>query len=219
MVFPIHSFLSPTSPFPTRWLPRLVRHFSCGTMRMLRLPSARPLALGFLRTTVTSLTPFLSLASGSWSCSRCAWALVYRSRHMLRFFLQEEASRISQVPRVPFRAFALLSDPGRISTPSLLRRFDSAPAVQTTKAPTSGHYFEAQSHGLAPAPYASCRHRCQLRNVRFRLVASLCRVGFFTHWVPVLCFRVLFSIRLHALPHILGLLDATATPELLILLV
>ena len=149
MVFPIHSFLSPTSPFPTRWLPRLVRHFSCGTMRMLRLPTARPLALGFLRTTVTSLTPFLSLASGSWSCSRCAWALVYRSRHMLRFFLQEEASRISQVPRVPFRAFALLSDPGRISTPSLLRRFDSAPAVQTTKAPTSGHYFEAQSHGFS----------------------------------------------------------------------
>jgi len=116
---------------------------------MLRLPTARPLALGFLRTTVTSLTPFLSLASGSWSCSRCAWALVYRSRHMLRFFLQEEASRISQVPRVPFRAFALLSDPGRISTPSLLRRFDSAPAVQTTKAPTSGHYFEAQSHGFS----------------------------------------------------------------------
>src|ERR1700758_5689018 len=34
------------------------------------------------------------------------------------------------------RAFALLSDPGRISTPSLLRRLDSAPAVQTTKAPT-----------------------------------------------------------------------------------
>jgi voltage-dependent potassium channel beta subunit len=41
--------------------------------------------------------------------------------------LLEEVSRISQVPRVPFRAFALLLDPGRISTPSLLRRFDSAP--------------------------------------------------------------------------------------------
>ena len=47
MVFPIHSFLSPTSPFPTRWLPRLVRHFSCGTMRMLRLPVAPPVALRF----------------------------------------------------------------------------------------------------------------------------------------------------------------------------
>ena len=30
--------------------------------------------------------------------------------------LLEEVSRISQVPRVPFRAFALLLDPGRIST-------------------------------------------------------------------------------------------------------
>jgi hypothetical protein len=50
--------------------------------------------------------------------------------------LLEEVSRISQVPRVPFRAFAMLLDPGRFSTPSLLRRFDSAPAVRTTKAPT-----------------------------------------------------------------------------------
>jgi len=49
--------------------------------------------------------------------------------------LLEEACRISHVPREPFRAFALLSDPGRISTPSLLRRFDAAPAVRTTKAP------------------------------------------------------------------------------------
>src|SRR5271165_6532767 len=107
-------------------------------MRMLRLPAARPLALRFLRATVTSLTPFLSLASGSWSCFRDAWALVFRSRHIAPVLsLLEEDSRFSQVPRVPFRAFALLSDPGRIYTPSLLRRFDSAPDVQTTKAPAS----------------------------------------------------------------------------------
>jgi hypothetical protein len=56
-------------------------------MRMLRLPTARPLALRFLRATVTSWTPFLSLASGSWSCFRDAWALVFRFRHLLRFFL------------------------------------------------------------------------------------------------------------------------------------
>ena len=36
----------------------MVRHFSRGTMRMLRLPAAPPVALRFLRTTVTSLTPF-----------------------------------------------------------------------------------------------------------------------------------------------------------------
>src|SRR5271166_4570725 len=64
--------------------------------------------------------PFLSLASGSWSCFRGAWALVFRSRHLAPVLsLLEEVSRFSQVPRVPFRAFALLSDPGRISAPSL----------------------------------------------------------------------------------------------------
>jgi len=39
--------------------------------------------------------------------------------------------------------------------------------------------------------------------------------GFFAHWVPGLCFRVFLSIGSHALPHILGLLDATATPDFL----
>ena len=58
------------------------------------------------------------------------------SPHHFRFFLSwRKHGRFSHVPRVPFRAFALLSDPGRISTPSRLRRFDAAPAVRTTKAP------------------------------------------------------------------------------------
>src|ERR1700724_3804303 len=64
--------------------------------------------------------------------------------------LLEEVSRISQVPRVPFRAFALLLDPGRISTPSLLRRFDSAPAVRTTKAPTLNIISRLNHTALAP---------------------------------------------------------------------
>src|ERR1700736_6897751 len=184
-------------------------------MRMLRLPSARPLALGFLRKTVTSLTPFLSLASGSWSRSRCAWALVYRSRHMLRFFLQEEASLISQVPRVPFRAFALLLDPGRISTPSLLRRFDSAPAVRTTKAPTLNIISRLNHTALAPLHTlraAIADDYAMFASGRWLAFAGW---GCLPHWVTVLCFRVLFSFRLHALPHILCFLDATCTPVLL----
>ena len=150
MVFPIHSFLSPTSPFPTRWLPRLVRHFSRGTMRMLRLPAAPPVALrfssnnGYLLASISFRSP---RAPGVAPAAPGRWSTGFASTTPVLFM--EEASRISQVPRVPFRAFALLSDPGRISTPSLLRRFDSAPAVQTTKAPTSGHYFEAQSHGFS----------------------------------------------------------------------
>jgi len=52
--------------------------------------------------------------------------------------LAGEIGLLKSLPRgrVPFRAFALLLDPGRISAPSLLRRFDSAPVVRTTKAPT-----------------------------------------------------------------------------------
>ena len=106
-------------------------------MRMLRLPTARPLALrfpscqgylldsSFFRSPRASGVP--SAAPGRWSTGLAAPLPVLS--------LLEEACRFSQVPRVPFRAFALLLDPGRISTPSLLRRFDSAPAVRTTRAP------------------------------------------------------------------------------------
>ena len=114
-----------------------VRHFSSGTMRMLRLPAARPLALrfpsneGYLLDSSFFRSPRVSgvppAAPGRWSTGLAAPLPVLS--------LLEEVSRISHVPREPFRAFALLSDPGRIFTPSLLRRFDAAPAVRTTKAP------------------------------------------------------------------------------------
>jgi len=51
------------------------------------------------------------------------------------------------------------------------------PRGQDYEGSSIDHYFEALSHGFRTAPYASCRHRGRLRNVRFRLVASLCRVG------------------------------------------
>jgi len=114
-----------------------VRHFSCGTMRMLRLPTARPLALRF------PANGGYLLDSSSFARRGLLESLPLRlgvgrpvSPLAPVLSLLEEVSRFSQVPRVPFRAFALLLDPGRISTPSPLRRFDSAPAVRTTKAPT-----------------------------------------------------------------------------------
>src|SRR4029077_13280093 len=106
-------------------------------MRMLRLPTARPLALrfpsneGYLLDSSFFRSPRVSgvppAVPGRWSTG-LATPLPVLS-------LLEEACRISHVPREPFRAFALLSDPGRISAPSPLRRFDAAPAVRTTKAP------------------------------------------------------------------------------------
>jgi hypothetical protein len=56
--------------------------------------------------------------------------------------------------------------------------FDAAPAVLTTKAPTSIIVSRLNHTALAFAPYASCRHLCRLRNVRYWLAASLCKVGF-----------------------------------------
>src|ERR1700726_5301144 len=123
--------------------------------------------------------------------------------------LLEEVSRISQVPRVPFRAFALLLDPGRISTPSLLRRFDSAPAVQTTKAPTL--IIISRLYHTAFAPLHTLRAAIA---DDYAMFAS----GWwptFTGWASrptgsLLCVsESCFRFRLHDLPHILGLLDAT----------
>jgi hypothetical protein len=170
---------SPTSPFPTPWLPRVgsppfARYYedaktSAAHPVSLRIPSGHgyfPASLLFARYSGRGVAP---AAPGRWSTGFAP---------LLRLVPEEEVSRISQVPREPVRAFALLFDPGRISAPSPLRRFDAAPAAMTTKAPTLIFISRLNHTASAPAPYASCRHHCRLRNVRFRLVASLYRVGF-----------------------------------------
>jgi len=120
-------------------------------MRMLRLPTARPLALRF-PASGGYLLDSISFARLGLLESLPMRLGVGRPVSPLApvLSLLEEVSRISQVPRVPFRAFALLLDPGRISTPSLLRRFDSAPAVRTTKAPTLNIISRLNHTALAP---------------------------------------------------------------------
>src|SRR6201987_2647831 len=131
---------------------------------------------------VTSLTPFSFARLGLMECSRCAWALVYRSPLTTPvLFLWRKPVGSLKFPGNPFHAFALLSDPGRFSAPSPLAALRFCPAVRTTTAPTLIIISRLNHTALAPAPYASSRHRCRLRNVRFRLVASLCQVGFFSH--------------------------------------
>ena len=183
-----------------------VRHLSSGTMRLLRLPLLVTRLFVFLRVALTSLPPFHFARFGySEFLSRCAWALVGRFRPCSGSFAGEEVRRISQVPREPFSAFALLSDPGRISTPSWLRRFNAAPAVLTTKAPTSIIVSRLNHTALAFAPYASCRHLCRLRNVRYWLAASLCQVGFLPTGSLQRVSEFIF-FRLHSRPHFLGFL-------------
>ena len=62
--------------------------------------------------------------------------------------LGAEIDGISQVPREPQYAFALLLDPGRTGFTKPVRWVDIAPAAMTTKAPATWPYFEAESHGF-----------------------------------------------------------------------
>ncbi len=119
-------------------------------MRMLRLPTAPPVALrfpsndGYLLDSISFRSP---RASGV--LSRCAWALVYRSR------------RTTPVLSIEGSQSDLSSSQGTLSCfcPALRPRSDLrakpfaalrfCPAVRTTKAPASGHFFEAQSHGFS----------------------------------------------------------------------
>ena len=123
-------------------------------MRMLRLPTARPLALRFLRATVTSLTPFSFARLGLMELLplRLGVGLPVSPQPLPVLSPMEEAIRFSQVPRVPFRAFALLSDPGRISTPSLFFCGASIlpPLFSTTKAPTSSIISRLYHTAFAP---------------------------------------------------------------------
>ena len=138
-MFPIYSFLSPASPFPTRWLPRVgsplfLRYYEAAKTSGCSFPrSSFPSNDGYLLDSC-----FLSLASGPWSCSRYAWALVYRSRHLAPVLSQkEEAVGSLKFPGNPLVLLPCSQTPVGSPRQALLRRFDSALAFRTTKAPTS----------------------------------------------------------------------------------
>jgi hypothetical protein len=90
--------------------------------------------------------------------------------------------RLSQVPREPHCAFAVLSDSGRASVPSLHGTSVLPPIKRTRKASTTLLLSELYHPASALAVYASCRHYWRRRKTRFRGLASLSRVGLhFTH--------------------------------------
>ena len=188
-MFPTHSFLCPASPFPTRWLPRV------GSPLFLRYyEDAKTSGCSFPRSSFSFERGFTSLTPSSFARLGLLESLPLRlgvgrpvSPLAPVLSLLEELSRFSQVPRVPFRAFALLLDPGRISTPSLLRRFDSAPAVRTTKAPTFN--IISRLNHTAFAPLHTLRAAIADDYAMFASGRWLAFAGWgcFPHWVPVLC--------------------------------
>lgn len=94
--------------------------------------------------------------------------------------------RLSQVPREPHCAFAVLSDSGRASVPSLHGTSVLSPTKRTRRTSTTLRLSELYHTASALAVYASCRHYWRRRKTRFRGLASLSRVGF--HY-PLSSFR------------------------------
>jgi len=138
-------------------------------MRMPRLPTARPLALrfpwneGYFLDSSFFRSPRVSgvhppAAPGRWSTGLATPLPV------LSLF-GESQSDLSCSQGI-LCAFALLSDPGRISAPSLLRRFDSAPAVRTTKAPAliiiSGSITRLSHRSIRFVPPSLTTTQCSL---------------------------------------------------------
>lgn len=119
-------------------------------MRMLRLPAAHSLALRFPSSDGYLLDSifFRSPRAHGVLPLRLGVGLPVSPHHSGSFSL-EEASRISQVPREPFYAFALFSDPGRFSAPSPLAALRFCPRGQDYGGSNIDHYFEAQSHGFS----------------------------------------------------------------------
>jgi hypothetical protein len=188
-VLPFYSFLSPASPFPTHWLPRVgsplfwryyedAKTSDCSSPRS-SFPSSDGYLLNsisFARLGLLELLP-RRLGVGRPVSFGGRQSVLSSSQGTLSCFCPALGPR-SDLHAKPFTAF----------------RF--CPRCSDYEGSNVDHYFEALSHGFRTAPYASCRHRCRLRNVRFRLVANLCRVGFSSHWVPALCFRFLLSVSI-----------------------
>ena len=112
--------------------------------------------------------------------------------------------RLSQVPSEPHCAFALLSDSGRASVPSLHGTPVLPPLNRTMRASTTMELSELYHTASALAVYASCHHYWRRRKTRFRGWPA------FPGWdsnVPTVFVREVSALRL---PLPLGLLGATA---------
>jgi hypothetical protein len=183
VMFPSNDSLTrhprPSAGFRGR-VSRLLRYHE-----VIRLPTALPARLRVLRLTGTDPRACL--------CSHAArrpplglelWVGQLPCPHF-----RIGSGRISQVPGEPCCAYALLSDPGRITVPKPLRGSDTAPASSKTKAPTISRF-----RGSITRPWHSLStlrpdgHPLG-RKTRFRLLARLCRVGLITHKVPAKGFR------------------------------
>ena len=191
--------LSPTVPFATHRLPPAsVRLLSIATMRPLRLPPPLPRSLRFpsLPESFAASRHSLTQAAGSMAQvpGRCEPGVVPFRRF-------EGSVRLSQLSRIPPCVFAPFSDPGpaplHLACASRRKRLTVysvvLPPLAQTGRPRRSANFRDSITRLRPslhtlrAPLAGTR-----RNVRFRVAASLSRVGVIYPLGIVNMFHLLF---------------------------
>lgn len=138
---------SPSLP-RVRWMsvPLLRRYYET-----LRRPAAPPAVLRFLRLAVPSCAPAFVSSFGPTPAKRPGAFWTGSPRQ----FVQDGSDRTSQVPGEPLCAYALFSDPGGTERTRPIRCSGTAPARNTTKAPSDAVISGLNRTALALAVYAS----------------------------------------------------------------
>jgi hypothetical protein len=143
-------FRPPAAPFPPpgppRQVPRLPRYYDA-----VRLPvPLSPVSVAFARRYPAVRLWFRSRRSRSPNRGPGVRQPVPSSGNFRR-----EASRASQVPRQPWCPYALFFDPGRTRHTRPIRCAGAAPAMSTTKAPTTKNLSGLHGTAWGLAVYAS----------------------------------------------------------------
>ena len=159
-MLPFYSFLSPASPFPTHWLPRVgsplfwryyedAKTSDCSSPRS-SFPSSDGYLLNsisFARLGLLELLP-RRLGVGLPVSPPCSGSFFFGGRQSVLSSSQGTLSCFCPAlgPRSDLHA-----------KPLTALRF--CPRCSDYEGSNIEHYFEALSHGFRTAPYASCRHR------------------------------------------------------------
>jgi hypothetical protein len=174
-----------------RLLPSRVTLLSDATMRRLRRPDA-PSRHPCLELGWQYLNAFLRFAVAGkgkvpHNPGRCSAGFI-----PFRALFSSRRGRPSQVPGIPQYTSAPLSDPGWASLAIALAANAMLPPLTRSGRPQQSSKFRGSIMRLRYSLHtlrAALTER--LRNARFRLVANLCRVGVFTHWVSTVSFIML----------------------------
>ena len=160
LVFPTNSFLSPTSPFPTRWLPRVgsplfLRYYEDAKTSGCSSPRS-----WFLSNDGTPLSPFLFARLGFVESLPLRLGVgLPVSPHRSGSFSRRKSVGSLKFPGYPFVLLPCSRTP--VGSPRLAFCGASMlpPRYRLRRLQHQVIISRLNHTALAPAPYASCRHR------------------------------------------------------------